>query len=102
MKTPSLKGITQATPEADRTLNIPLSELDEYKLIAGIEKVGGATGTVELWAHEVTATNFALVASVNLADLTEKDYTPLEGPFDKLRVVPVGVTGSFNFSCVAH
>lgn len=101
-QTPNEKGLTQSSPEDKRTLTVDLAKCETYKMFVGIEKSAGATGTVEIWAHEVTAGNFALVDSVNLANITEKDYTPLEGPFDKLRAVPVGVTGSFNFSCVAY
>lgn len=102
MKSNSLKNITQTTSEAERTLFINLSELELYKFDLGIEENGVATGVVEIWVKDVTSINFEKVASVDLTTISGKDYTPLRGPFDAFRVVPVGVTGSFNFSCVAY
>ena len=102
MLTPNNKGLSQSSPESDRTLSVDLSKLEICKFDIGIEKNAGASGLVEIWAHEVTSSNYTFITSVNLSSLTEKDYTPIEGPFDKFKAEPIGVTGSFNFSCVAY
>ncbi|HMY40765.1 MAG TPA: hypothetical protein PK011_15685, partial [Marinagarivorans sp.] len=102
MLTPNNKGLSQSSPESDRTLSIDLSKLEKFEFEVGVEKSAGATGVVNIFAHEVTAANFEQIAGpIDLATLTGKDYTPIQGKFDSFRIVPVGVTGLFNFSVTA-
>lgn len=92
------RNLSQASTQAERTMVVNSDKQQSFKMLLFIEKNESATGTVELYAKLLTAKNPSLVGSVDLSAITEISVTETGGPIVSVMAVPIGVSGTFDFS----